>query len=209
MINNQSFTYYHHWFFYHCLSSLILVGLLGACNRSPEPISTVPPTPTQQSSQLLTATQQPIEHVVSPTSTQPSSGIPTATQRIPLTTPMDDNAGPLPPDNNSGGINLEQDSLIPPIPPGQLTVVSTQDCPQLKWPGTGSDIIVSYKIYRRPLATEIWDLIASVAMEGDNRGSYTFCDKTIEYQPSSYEYAISAQDHYGNESNLSEPKAIK
>jgi hypothetical protein len=150
---------------------LILVGLLGACNNNPEAISTVPPIPTQQSSQLPTATQ---------------------------------------PDNNSGGINLGQDSLIPPIPPGQFTVVSTQDCPELKWQGTGSDIIVSYKIYRRQINTEMWNLIATVPMKGDNRGNYTFCDKTIEYQlPFNYEYAISAQDHYGNESDLSEPEAIK
>jgi len=134
---------------------------------------------------------------------------PTSTRQIPLTTPKDNNSGPLPPDNNSGGINLEQDSLIPPIPPGQLTVVSTQDCPELKWQGTGSDIIVSYKIYRRQINTEMWNLIATVPMKGDNRGGYTFCDKTIEYQLLSYEYAISAQDHYGNESDLSEPKSLK
>lgn len=167
MINNQSFTYHPYWFFYHFLLPLILVGLLGACgNNNPETTSTVPATPTQQSSQLPTATQ--------------------------------------------GGINLTQDSLIPPIPPDQFTVVSTQDCPELKWQGTGSDIIVSYKIYRRQINTEMWNLIATVPMKGDNRGSYTFCDKTIEYQLSfNYEYAISAQDHYGNESGLSEPRAVK
>ncbi len=77
------------------------------------------------------------------------------------------------------------------------------------WQGTGSDIIVFYKVYRRQINTESWDLITTIPMEGDNRGNYTFCDKTIEDQFSSYEYAISAQDHYGNESNLSEPKAIE
>ena len=170
MINNRSFTYHHHRSFYHFLSSLILVYLLSACNYNPGAISTVSSTPTQQSSQIPTATQ---------------------------------------PDNNSGGINLGQDSLIPPIPPGQLTVVSTQDCPELKWQGTGSDIIVLYNIYRRQINTETWNLIATVPMKGDNQGSYTFCDKTIEDQLSIYEYAVSAQDHYGNESNLSEPTSIK
>lgn len=181
MIKNQSFPYHHYWFFYHFLSSLILVGLLGACgNNNPETTSTIPATPTQQSSQL------------------------------PTTTLMDNNSGPLPTDNNSGGINLTQDSLIPPIPPGQFTVVSTQDCPELNWQGTGSDIIVSYNIYRRQINTEMWNIIATVPMKGDNRGSYTFCDKTIEYQLSiNYEYAISAQDHYGNESGLSEPRSVK
>jgi hypothetical protein len=118
-------------------------------------------------------------------------------------------SGTLPTDTNNGGINLTQDSLIPPIPPGQITVVSTQDCPELQWQGTGSDIIISYKIYRRQINTETWNLIATVPMKGDNRGSYTFCDKTIEDQISFYEYAISAQDHYGNESDLSEPGAIE
>jgi hypothetical protein len=187
MINNKNFPYYQHRFFYHFLSSLILVCLLGACNNNPETIKTVSPIPTQQALQL-----------------------PIATQQIPLTTSTENNSGPLPSDNNNGGgINIEQDSLIPPIPPAQLTVVSTQDCPELKWQGTGSDIIVSYKIYRRKTNTKTWNLIATVPMIGDNRGGYTFCDKTNDYQLSIYLYAISALDHYGNESALVEPKAIK
>ena len=172
--------------FFIILSSLILVCLLGACNNNPEATNTVSPIPPQQSSPL-----------------------PAATQQTPLPTSTDNNSVPLPPDNNNGGINLEQDSLIPPIPPGPLTVVSTQDCPELEWQGTGSDIIVSYKIYRRQINAKIWNLVAVVPMKGDNQGGYIFCDKTIGYQLSFNEYAISAQDHYGNESDLSEPKAIK
>lgn len=180
MPGNQSFAYKPYWFFYPFLSSLILAGILGACNHISEATRTIPPF-----------------------STQPSSQPPAATL-------LDNNPGPLPADNNSAGINLTQDSRIPPIPPGQFTVVSTQDCPELNWQGTGSDIIVSYKIYRRQINTKIWDLIATVPMIGYNRGSYTFCDKAIEYQLSfNYEYAVSAQDHYGNESELSEPQAVK
>jgi hypothetical protein len=179
MLSNQSFTYNHFYFLNHFLSSLILVGILGACSNNPETKSTISPISTQQSSQL------------------------------PAATLMESNPGPLPTDNNSGGINLTQDSLIPPIPPGHFAVVSTQDCPELNWQGTGSDIIVSYKIYRRQINTEIWNLIATVPMRGDNRGSYTFCDKKIEDPFSLYEYAISAQDHYGNESDLSEPRAVE
>jgi len=104
---------------------------------------------------------------------------------------------------------LTQDSLIPPIPPGQFTVVIAQDCPELDWQGTGLDIIVIYKVYRQQTNKEIWNLITTVPLKGDNRGCYTFCDKSIEDQFSFYEYAISAQDHYGNERGHMDPRAVE
>ena len=170
---------YDHFYLFNFLSPLILAGFLGACNNNPETINTLPPGSTRQSSQL------------------------------PAATLMEDNPGTLPTDDHGGGINLTQDSLIPPIPPGQFTVVSTRDCPELNWQGTGSDIIVAYKLYRRQISTETWKLIATVPMKGDNRGSYTYCDQTIKDQFFLFEYAISAQDHYGNESEISEPGVAK
>ena len=74
----------------------------------------------------------------------------------------------------------------------------------LSWQGTGEDIVVFYKVYRRQIHTDQWDLIGTVPVAGDNQGGYEFRDVTIASAPSAFEYAVSAQDHYGNESPLSE-----
>lgn len=180
MLHNQNLTPY--CFIYYILLSLIIVFLLNACNNNETAIeSTTLPFPTQEPQPILKATPQ-----------------------IPPTKTVNNNSGILPPNNiDNDGINLEQDSLIPPIPPSQLTAHFVQDCTELNWQGTGSDIIVFYNIYRRQIDTEMWYLIATVPMEADNRGNYTFCDATTDGHPSSYEYTVSALDHYNTESAFS------
>jgi hypothetical protein len=104
---------------------------------------------------------------------------------------------------NNGGISIQQDSLIPPIPPGQVRANLFDGFVELRWQGTGSDIDVHYIIYRRPVNSENWEKISTASVQGRNRGEYIFNDHTIE-SGVSYEYAIAVVDHYGNESSLSE-----
>ncbi|MCB0211952.1 MAG: hypothetical protein KDJ52_21605 [Anaerolineae bacterium] len=220
-MNNQKFPHIYSLFFSAMLAMLIVVGLLTACGDNVEPTATVLNNSPQETASLPTAPLPTAKSEILPTATQTSLPVPTITEPTSptapptteslsiITPPAENTSNAAPQDQNTNnGLSLEQDSQIMPIPPGQLSVVSRQDCPDLKWSGTGSDIIVSYKIYRRLINTEIWNLIATVAMEGDNLGNYNFCDKTTEDQFSLYEYAVSAEDHYGNESTLSKPAAI-
>jgi len=104
---------------------------------------------------------------------------------------------------DNGGITIEQDSLIPPIPPSQVRAILFEGFVELRWQGTGSDIDVQYNIYRRLSNSDYWEEISIVPVKDSNRGEYVFHDDTIE-SGISYEYAIAALNHYGKESSLSE-----
>jgi hypothetical protein len=110
--------------------------------------------------------------------------------------------------NNNGGITLGEDSKILPIPPYDVKVALNQECVEVIWQGTGVDNIVLYKIYRRSKGAQGWDFINTVPVQNDNKGVYRFCDLKASNQASIYEYAVAAQDHYGNESQKSDPKAM-
>lgn len=104
---------------------------------------------------------------------------------------------------DNGGITIEQDSLIPPIPPGQVRAILFESFVELRWQGTGSDIDDQYIVYRRLSNSDYWEEISIVPVKDSNRGEYVFHDDTIE-SGISYEYAIAALNHYGKESSLSE-----
>ncbi len=108
---------------------------------------------------------------------------------------------------NNDGITVEEDSLIPPIPPSQVRANLVDNFVELRWLGTGSDIDVHYVIYRRLSNSSDWGKIATVPVQDDNRGEYIFNDYTIE-GGHSYEYAITVFDHYEKESSLSETASV-
>jgi hypothetical protein len=120
------------------------------------------------------------------------------------------------------GISQEMDALIPPIPPAQLAATRSADGVLLSWLGTGSDIDTHYAVYRRPAGSDAWQVLGFVAVQGDNRGDYTYLDASVQALDSftqaldasaqtgqSLEYSVTTFDHYGKESDraiiLAEP----
>ncbi len=109
---------------------------------------------------------------------------------------------------DNGGIPVEQDSLIPPIPPAQVRANRLDEGIELRWQGTGSDIVIHYVIYRRPLNVEKWEIIGIVPVQNENQGEYMFHDPGPDNW-SRYEYAVAVVDLYDNESILSETAALE
>lgn len=126
------------------------------------------------------------------------------------TAPQNSDNTPTPTEGEVGeeGIPIEQDQLIPPIPPHQLQLYRFDESVDLRWQGSGSDIIVHYVIYRKLSNDENWEVIGIISVQDENMGEYTYQDLgTME--GIAYEYAISAVDHYENESRLSETVVLK
>ena len=160
---------------------VILILVLAAC--APTPVSETP-----ASEQLLIPTNQPTSISTSiPTFVNPTSASPTT---IATFTPVP-------------GIPEEQDRLIPPIPPHDVSAVRNQDYVEISWMGTGVDIDTHYVVYRRSKGSEDWEAIANVLAEGDNTGQYAYQDYSAS-TVTSPEYAISTFNRYGKESMLSE-----
>lgn len=103
-----------------------------------------------------------------------------------------------------GGIRLEEDRGIPPIPPSQVRATPVDGSLEVKWQGTGSDIITHYIVYRRQANEADWEAIATVPAEGRNLGQYILQDTEVKGGVW-YVYTVTAVDHYENESTLSEP----
>jgi hypothetical protein len=78
---------------------------------------------------------------------------------------------------------------------------------ELTWQGTGSDILVHYVVYRRPLSVEEWEAVDVVPVKDDNQGEYAWTDTLPEIKEPLL-YALTAVDQYGNESQLSEPVRV-
>jgi len=98
------------------------------------------------------------------------------------------------------GISQEMDALIPPIPPAQLAATRSASGVLLTWLGTGSDIDTHYAVYRRPAGSETWQALGFVAIQGDNRGAYSYLDALAE-AGQSLEYSVTTFDRYGKESD--------
>jgi len=98
------------------------------------------------------------------------------------------------------GISQEMDALIPPIPPAQLSATRQTDGVRLSWMGTGSDIDTHYVIYRRLPGEDAWQTLGFVAIQGDNRGAYSYLDASPEAGQTS-EYSVTTFDRYGKESD--------
>lgn len=110
---------------------------------------------------------------------------------------------PIRDNSQTSGISLEEDRIIPPIPPGNLQLDELNNSIEIRWQGTGLDIGVHYIIYRRQANVQNWEAIAIIPTQNNNRGVYSFSDKEINNEHS-YEYTITIVDTYGKESPRSE-----
>jgi hypothetical protein len=100
------------------------------------------------------------------------------------------------------GISVEVDRLIPPAPPARVEVGLQDGDVLVTWQGTGTDVDQFYQVYQREQASECWQLIGIVEVEGENEGQYSF-DAPVTDQPENYTYAVTTVDIYGNQSELS------
>lgn len=105
------------------------------------------------------------------------------------------------------GVSLEKDSQLMPSHPYQLIVEPTTGAVALKWPGTGSDIIQHYQIYRKTPADTDWQPLNKVKPQGDNRGDYEFRDTTVK-RGTTYVYSVQAIDFFGNKSAMTASAAV-
>jgi len=169
---------------------LLTVGLasvvaLSACIARPSGVSPQP-VPAPSSSPGVTATAPG----VTATATVPQEPVPTTTET----------AGPIP--AAEGGISEEQDRLIPPGPPSGVQTVLRAGVVEVRWQGTGSDIITHYIIYRRASDLQAWDSIGEAPARDDNRGAYVYQVRAGE-EAAPLHYAVAAVDRYGNHSAIS------
>lgn len=90
------------------------------------------------------------------------------------------------PHPRSVGITAEADALIPPGPPGVVSVSRRSQVHVVEWKGTHDDTILGYEVYRKCPPGE-WVKIGSVKLHPDderNRGMYHFeakFDSDCEY----------------------------
>lgn len=100
------------------------------------------------------------------------------------------------------GISVEVDRLIPPAPPARVEANLRDGSVVVTWQGTGTDVDQFYQVYRREKASECWQLVGMVEVEGENEGEYRF-DAPMTEQPENVAYAVTTVDIYGNQSELS------
>lgn len=103
------------------------------------------------------------------------------------------------------GITIEEDSLIPPIPPASLTGVWTGQVVQLTWRGTGDDTLQTFTVYRHQGESE-WTAIGSTPFV-QTQADFAFEDSAVS-AGSTYEYAVTATNQYGKESQFSTSMVI-
>lgn len=99
------------------------------------------------------------------------------------------------------GITSDQDSRIPPGPPGKVEASVKKGDVTVTWHGTRLDIIVAYRVYRKCDGRDQWQRIRQVKVKNDNTGKYEVVDGAFIGR---CEYAVSAIDHYDNEGPKSE-----
>ena len=139
-----------------------------------------------------------------PTAPSRPSPTPAATQKTPEATPPLSQTVGAP---GTEGIPLDQDRGIPPLQPAGVEAMLRDGSVELTWQGTGSDILVHYVVYRRPLSVEEWEAVDVVPVKDDNQGEYAWTDTLPEIKEPLL-YALTAVDQYGNESQLSEPVRV-
>lgn len=166
---------------------IFLLFLLGSCaTPTIEPVVDLTPTSIEN-------------EVVSKSTLTPQQPAPTTKGGTQIPTPT--------PEIENIGIPLEQDQLLPEIPPHEVNVFLESEGVKVSWHGTGSDIVIHYNIYRRTIPSENWEFIASIPVDGDNLGEYVFIDSPVE-DPLNVEYSVSAVNLYDKESDYSEPAAV-
>lgn len=161
--------------------------------------------PTRTPPQATQTPPQPSDTPVPPQTTQPPSGAPT-----PDFAACDEEAeglsiGATP--SPQAGISVEVDRLIPPAPPARVEAVRQNAHVRVTWQGTGTDVDQFYQVYRREQASECWQLIGVVEVEGENEGQYSL-NVPLNDQPQDATYAVTTVDIYGNQSDLSTPTEI-
>jgi fibronectin type 3 domain-containing protein len=109
---------------------------------------------------------------------------------------------------SENGISMEEDSKLSPLYPNKLSASIQENQIILTWVGTGSDVIEYYKIYRKSVNDDKWEYIDRVNSSEDNRGQYYYRER-ITAQNFAYEYAVTAVDIYGNESEFSRSVTVE
>lgn len=170
---------------------LQLISLFAVLCASLAWLAACSPVPENDTPAALTASPQP-------------SQTPAATLKAPEVTPTRSQTVGAP---GTEGIPLEQDQGIPPLQPAGIEARVSDTGVELSWQGTGSDILVHYIVYRRPLSADEWEAVAIVPISENNQGEYVWTDKLPEIiEP--LLYALTAVDRYGNESQLSDPVRV-
>jgi len=145
-----------------------------------------------------------IDTPAAPTAPPRLSPTATATQKTPEATPTLSETVGVP---GTEGIPLDQDRGIPPLQPAGVEAMLRDGRVELTWQGTGSDILVHYVVYRRPLSVEEWEAVDVVPVKDINQGEYEWTDMLPDMREPLL-YALTAVDQYGNESQLSEPVRV-
>jgi hypothetical protein len=74
------------------------------------------------------------------------------------------------------------------------------------WPGPGQNI-PHFNVYRRATSTSIWHLIGRVEVSGQALGEFRFDDHSVT-RGMSYQYGVTAVNHYQTESRIVEAAAV-
>jgi len=104
------------------------------------------------------------------------------------------------------GIAREEAAQLIPLHPSQVLVEATAGAIELKWRGTGGDLL-KYEVYRKAYNAEEWQQLTNVATTGDNKRWYEYRDTTIK-EDSTYIYGVSAVGIYGKKSLISDSDAV-
>jgi len=73
---------------------------------------------------------------------------------------------------------------------------------EVRWQGTGSDVVTHYLVYRRASDRHAWEAIGQVPTKIGNQGQYVYQVPVAE-DGALVQYAVAAVDRYGNCSTLS------
>lgn len=83
--------------------------------------------------------------------------------------------------------------MIPPGPPGTVTVRHENGLYTLRWEGTRDDTVTAYEVYRR-CGAESWEAVGRVPVRNErNEGPHDWEDRT----DATCEYAVAAVDANG------------
>jgi hypothetical protein len=97
--------------------------------------------------------------------------------------------------SSGGGLTAEEDAMIPPGPPGTVSVSRENGFYVVQWEGTRDDTVIAYAVYRR-CGAESWTPIARVPVRNPrNEGPHDWKDR----MDASCEYAVAAVDANGRE----------
>ena len=169
---------------------VLLLILLAACNAEPE----------ERGEEPIPASPAPLP---SPTLAPPAPGPTAEISATPTGAAAQEDAAEEGPPDGEGGITLEEDRLIPELPPTQVQGSLVENEVHLSWLGTGSDRITAYLVYRRPAGATEWELIKEVPVTDENEGAF-MVQIALEDLSTVYEYSVSALDLYGKESERSD-----